>query len=221
MAKYIVISDFDGSIIPCDMSEKILEYVDCADIVETLTTSLSNQHITIAQYMNFVCYALGMEKDLYRCVDPIKIIHKVIEKYNVKVDSNFQELEKYCSDKKYPLYILSGGLKKIIKILLPSFDHSHIFSHDFEVIDEHVKFMKNEKIVPKGKFIEEQILKYGRKIIFIGDGTSDFTVVKFCHIVFAKRNSVLEMLCVRDKINYISFDDFSDINKYLSSQICL
>jgi HAD superfamily phosphoserine phosphatase-like hydrolase len=213
--QYIIISDFDGTIINCDMASKILEYIEGEEIVENLWTALANQEISINEFMNFVCYALELETEGCKTSMPIDIIHNVIKKNDINIDQCIYTLIQLCKKKNYPFYILSGGFKKVITDML-KITPDIVISHDFDIVDNHVKFACNQNIVPKGKFIEEHVLKYGRKIIFIGDGYSDFSVIKYCDLLFTKCNSVLEIKCISGNIEHFSFDNFNDIVQKLS-----
>jgi 2-hydroxy-3-keto-5-methylthiopentenyl-1-phosphate phosphatase len=119
-------------------------------------------------------------------------------------------LQALCDKKNIPFRILSGGFKKAITYLL-HVDENIIFSHDFEVVDNNVSFVCNKEILPKGKYLQVHFPRDKFFVVFIGDGTSDFSVIKHCNVVFAKNKSVLESKCQLDNIDYFSFDNFNDV----------
>ena len=50
-------------------------------------------------------------------------------------------------------------------------------------------------------------------IVFIGDGVSDLPAARQADLLFARRGLRLEEYCVENKIPYIPFDTFADIQK--------
>ncbi|KAG9745725.1 2,3-diketo-5-methylthio-1-phosphopentane phosphatase, partial [Aureobasidium melanogenum] len=50
-------------------------------------------------------------------------------------------------------------------------------------------------------------------IIFIGDGVSDLPAARHSDVLFARRGLRLEEYCIENKIAYIPFDTFADIQK--------
>lgn len=50
-------------------------------------------------------------------------------------------------------------------------------------------------------------------IVFIGDGVSDLPAAREADVLFARRGLRLEEYCIENKIAYIGFDTFADIQK--------
>jgi len=50
-------------------------------------------------------------------------------------------------------------------------------------------------------------------IVFIGDGVSDLPAAREADVLFARRGLRLEEYCIENKIPYIAFDTFADIEK--------
>ena len=53
-------------------------------------------------------------------------------------------------------------------------------------------------------------------IVFIGDGVSDLPAAREADVLFARRGLRLEEYCIENKIAYIAFDTFADIQKEVS-----
>ncbi len=49
--------------------------------------------------------------------------------------------------------------------------------------------------------------------MFIGDGVSDLPAAREADVLFARRGLRLEEYCVENKIAYIAFDTFADIER--------
>eukprot|EP00842_Homolaphlyctis_polyrhiza_P001572 jgi/Hompol1/2415/HPOL_006019-RA len=67
----------------------------------------------------------------------------------------------------------------------------------------------------KGQALRDAKAQYGNTnrplIVFIGDGVSDISAATEADLVFAKRGKDLETWCIRQKIPYTPWDDFSTI----------
>lgn len=206
----IIISDFDGTITSDDFAGKILENSKETNFVKLLITAVDNGDITVIDYLKFICCMIND----YGC-NYIELFDMIIKKYNITIDKLVYDLKSLCDEKNIPFRILSGGFKKAITYLL-HVDKDIVISHDFEIVNNEVLFACNEEILPKGKYVQVHFPKDTFFIVFIGDGISDFSVVKHCNIVFAKKNSVLESKCLRDNIDHFSFDNFGDVIGKLS-----
>lgn len=53
-------------------------------------------------------------------------------------------------------------------------------------------------------------------IVFIGDGVSDLPAAREADVLFARRGLRLEEYCVENKIAYIGYDSFADIQREIS-----
>jgi len=214
--KSIFISDFDGTIISQDIAEKILCDTKGEKIMKELSYKINNGTIDIKYFMDEVCECISQNSENY-----LGWIDRLIEKYDIKFDHSFKQLVELCSQNSTEIYILSGGLKKIIEHILKknniTFKTENIISHDFEHCNEKVKFKINPELCTKGKYIKTHFS--GRyNIIFAGDGYSDYTAVKYCDNLFVKNNSILEEYCRQHIINNTIFSNFLDVQENLIEQ---
>lgn len=215
--KTIVISDFDGTITSDILDDKIHEYLSSREDANKLIKKLNDRTITISEYMTHICDKITKHIcDVNGNIDYItlnKFIHEVLDNYNITVDYDAKELERICEINKIPFYILSGGMDKIIMEVYSSQkkDIKNIISHNLEIINGTVAFKCNDFINPKGKYIEENFPKDKFNVIFIGDGVSDFSVIGKCILLFAKKGSILERKCIRENIEHLTFETFTEV----------
>jgi 2-hydroxy-3-keto-5-methylthiopentenyl-1-phosphate phosphatase len=206
----IIISDFDGTITSDDIAGKILENSGETEFTKSLITLVDNGDITVVDYLKFICCIINN----YDC-DYVGLLDTIIKKYNIKIDVHVYNLKALCDGKNIQFRILSGGFKKAITYLL-RINKEIVISHDFEIVNNKVIFACNDEILPKGKYVRVHFPKDKFFVVFIGDGISDFSVVEYCSIVFAKKKSVLESKCIRDNIDYFPFNNFNDVIEKLS-----
>jgi 2,3-diketo-5-methylthio-1-phosphopentane phosphatase len=196
----IIISDFDGTITNKDFLDVVIENATSHDEMIRINKQLSKGEITLRQFMEFAC-------SVFRYDD----IDKLVEKFNIVFDYSFYDLYSLCKKHNIPLYILSGGLKKVITKFLNGIEQDIIYSHDIDL--ETNKFVMNENVNTKGKFVRNLRLKLGGdyEIVYIGDGTSDFPVVNDVNLLFVKEHSDLEEKCRNIGKTFISFKKISDV----------
>lgn len=115
------------------------------------------------------------------------------------------------------LVIVSAGLDFIIAHYLSSLG----MSDQIEVIsgrtwfNEYLHFefppIRNVSAVD---FKQDAVLEFKKifqKVVFIGDGSSDYNAARSCDFVFAVRSSRLEKYCIQNKIPHEAFEDFTQL----------
>lgn len=145
---------------------------------------------------------------------------ELIEKYieTIETDNYFLEFTNFCKEKNIDFLIASDGvdyfINKILKRLnIPKVklitNHGEFKEGKFSLsFPNDFKDCENNSGTCKCKVVWDLKKKYD-KIIYIGDGTSDFCVSKNADFLFAK--SGLIEYCKANKIKYKPFNDFSDI----------
>lgn len=194
----IVICDFDGTITNIDVLDMILEtYVSNDDPIQLNSVNNKEQHIETLKHINNLL------------TNNPTILDVITKKYNVIIDPYFESVLQHCRNKKTDICILSNGLDKIIQYYLPYFDKEKIIAHASE--KNVLNF--NENLHPKSKYIDMFLRSKYDHITYVGDGTSDYSVINHVDQLFVKRGSLLHNKCINDNIKYDSFNDFSDVIK--------
>jgi 2,3-diketo-5-methylthio-1-phosphopentane phosphatase len=156
---------------------------------------------------------------------------EVMEK-SLEIDPDFQEFHKFCISNKIPFNVISAGLKPILRKVLDTFlgeemsAHIEIVANDAEITEDgsewkpvwrHDTELGHDKALSITEAREEAALKCDDGtiplIVFIGDGVSDLPAARQADVLFARRGLRLEEYCVENKIAYIAFDTFADIQK--------
>lgn len=206
----IILCDFDGTVINLDSCEYLLNKFSRKNW-KVYDEMLAKGEISLEESMKKQFEGIRITKKL-----AIKEIEKVID-----FRKGFKEFVEYCKRKGFKVIIISAGLDFIIKHFLKKSKINSI-----QLIAPKVK-IKNKKIVfifPKKfyndslDFKEDVVKQYknkGKKVIYIGNGESDFTAAKKSDFILAIKFSKLYFLCKKEKISFKEINDFFDVINFL------
>lgn len=161
-----------------------------------------------------------------KCIKDLdeNLINKYIK--TVAIDKYFFRFHEYIKKVNIDFYIVSDGVDLFIKKILNNNNIENI-----EIISNHMEFEGNKFFLTfpnedincrkkagtcKCNVIKEMRKKY-KKIIYIGDGTSDYCVCDKADILFSKGKLI--KYCRQNKIDCIEFETFNDITLNLISKI--
>lgn len=158
---------------------------------------------------------------------------EVMEK-SLEIDPDFQTFHKWCLANNVPFNVISAGLKPILRKVLDTFlgeeasSHIEIVANEAEINEDgtawkpiwrHDTELGHDKAISMTEARQEAELTCEDGtvplIVFIGDGVSDLPAAREADVLFARRGLRLEEYCVENKIKYIPFDTFADIQKKL------
>lgn len=214
MQDTILVSDFDGTITKIDTLSKFLE-----DYAEPKWLDIENDWRD-GKFGSQEC--LTKQFALVPDLTP-NLIDKFLN--TMDIDDGFVPFSKKLKKKNIPIVILSDGLDYFINSILEKNGLDFI-----NVITNHAYFNDN------GRFIIEfpndsskctndagtckckvvrNLKKMYRRVIYVGDGASDFCVSKEPDIVFAKAG--LAEYCRNNNIDYIAYKTYNDITDKFNS----
>jgi len=207
--KTLVQCDFDGTVTEEDTSFFLLDAFAQGDW-RRLLREYKEHSISVGE---FNTKAFAMVKD-----DKPTLLEAL--KGKVKVRTGLHELVNYCLKKGFRLVIVSNGLDFYIRAVLKDLGLENIEVHAAQA-SFHPEGMKVQYIGPDGKRLEDgfkeayikSFLKLGYRVVYVGNGDSDFAPAKYAHHVFATG----EMLayCRENNLNYKPFENFIDIVRYI------
>ncbi|MFC2056347.1 MtnX-like HAD-IB family phosphatase [Chloroflexota bacterium] len=211
VSKTLVQCDFDGTITEEDVSFVMLDAFAGGDWRQ-LFRDYEEGSITVG---DFNTRAFSMVK-----VGRESLLEAVTGK--IKVRPGFHELVAYCRRKGVRFVIVSNGLDFYIDNILTS-----IGMADLEVFAAQTRFhsdgLKVQYIGPDGDYLDSDFkvahvnsfLNEDYRIIYMGNGTSDFPPAQKSHHVFAT-GSLLEH-CKEANLDCMPFTDFNEVVKALES----
>lgn len=205
--KFIIYSDFDGTISKSDILDKIITDVYSFETYKEMENKL------LTGNLEYETYLFNMFNNIYYDLSNLP---------NDLIDEYFLEFYNWICKNNIEFYIISSGFKNIINYLLPYVDPKIIYANDI-IINQNKWIVKlydeiNNSSINKNNIIES-INKFNYKTVFIGDGLSDFKVIGNVDYLFCKKNSLLHLKCIEESCEHIVFVNFSDIINYLKNFI--
>ena len=207
--KTLIQCDFDGTVTEKDTSFFLLDAFAQGDWRQVLR-DYKEHRISVG---DFNTKAFAMVKD-----DETTLLEEL--KGRVKVRSGFHELVDYCQKKGFRLVIVSNGLDFYIKAVLKDLglDSIEVHAAQASFLPEG---MKVQYIGPDGKKMEDRFkeayiksfLKLEYRVIYVGNGDSDFAPAKYAYYVFA--TGELLAYCRENSLKHKPFENFFDIVNYV------
>jgi 2-hydroxy-3-keto-5-methylthiopentenyl-1-phosphate phosphatase len=203
--KTLVQCDFDGTVIEEDAGFFLLDAFAQGDW-RRLLREYKEHRISVGE---FNTKAFAMVK-----ADKPMLLGALEGK--VKVRAGFHELVNYCRRKGFRLVIVSNGLDFYIGATLKDLGLENIEVHAAQA-SFHPEGIKAQYTGPDGERLEDGVkeayiklfLKLGYRVIYVGNGDSDFAPAEYAHHVFA--TGELLAYCREKNLNYKPFDNFIDV----------
>jgi 2,3-diketo-5-methylthio-1-phosphopentane phosphatase len=218
-----VLPDFDGTIFMQDTGHILFDAHGCGS---------KRRELLDAEIRDGKRSFREVSEDMWGSLNvPFEDGFEVLEK-TLEIDPDFQAFHKFCIANKIPFNVISAGLKPILRRVLDTFlgeeDSAHIdiVANDAQIAEDgsewkpvwrHDTELGHDKALSITEARAEAHLTCEDGtiplIVFIGDGVSDLPAARQADVLFARRGLRLEEYCVENKIPYIPFDTFADIQK--------
>lgn len=211
-----IFSDFDGTITLSDV---------CIDIIERFGER--------EPYLSFLSNGtLSLKEFWFRVLKtfPKSLTLDEINEFvynNVHVDPFFLDFVDFCQKNNIPFEILSDGFEFYIQTTLKKLDINNIPFYGNQLIKEEGNFIpiftyanescNCENVGSCKRNIALTRLKDDEVLVYIGDGYSDFCMVEYSDIVFAK--GILSKYCNNKRIPHYNYKTFSEIIQVLKKII--
>ncbi len=209
--KTLIQCDFDGTITEEDVSFHLLDTFAHGDWRQ-LHREYEAGRISVGRFNR---EAFGMVKTNRESL-------LVESRRTVKIRDGFQQMVSCCRRKDFRLVIVSNGLDFYIKAILQDMGLA-----DIEFFAATTQFppegLRVQYIGPDGKPHDDGIkvsnvnlfLSQGYRVVYVGNGTSDFPAAKLCNYIFA--TDALLTCCRQAKVDCSPFTDFNQIVRVLES----
>ena len=205
MNKDIFLIDFDITISLNDSTDVLLEKHNASKKEEIIALYRKNE-LTIREYIKCGLESLNLSKEEY--VETLK--------QNVKVDKTFQ----HFLDTGFDYRIVSAGANLNV---LASLQGNNIYIQENKIISNKLIFTNN-KITVENPYLDEsgyygvdkgaivkEFKEKGRRVIYIGDGPSDYEAARQADYVFARSQTRLVKFCNDEKIDFSEFGNFIEV----------
>jgi len=205
--KTIVQCDFDGTITDKDVSFLLLNHFADGNWRQLLEDYRGGK-ITVGAFNREAFAMVKADKQTLRDF--------IFANKEVEIRTGFNELLSYCSKKGFKFVIVSNGLDFYIEAALRDIDMDNI-----EIYAAQTQFtsdgLKVKYTGPDGRQLKdnfkdaytELFLGRGYRVVYIGNGISDFPPAKQAHHIFAIGD--LLTYCREKNLNYTPFADLNDV----------
>ncbi|KAF2103975.1 hypothetical protein NA57DRAFT_50830 [Rhizodiscina lignyota] len=155
-----------------------------------------------------------------------------VMKDHLDIDPDFAFFHEFCRNNKIPFNVISAGLKPILRRVLDHFigedasSYTEIVANDAAINEDgsewkpiwrHDTELGHDKALSiteyRNQALESSSDETIPMIIFIGDGVSDLPAAREADVLFARRGLRLEEYCIENRLPYLPFDTFADIQR--------
>ena len=209
--KVIFLIDFDITISKKDSTDTLLE-VHNPEYRKELRRRYKNNEISMREFLILGLGSLNISKEQF-----IKTLQEYID-----IDESFLEFVR--SGVEYR--IVSAGARLNIKSVLLKYglklDNDVIISNDISFDGNKISvtnpFLDKEMYygVDKKEAVENYQRK-GYKVIFVGDGPSDYRAMETADFVFVRKGTRAVKFCLEENIDFLEFDSFDEILEWRES----
>ncbi|KAI9742188.1 MAG: hypothetical protein M1818_004088 [Claussenomyces sp. TS43310] len=219
--KIICFSDFDGTIFMQDTGHILFDAHGCgSERREVLDEQIRTGERSFRDVSEEMWGSLNVPFE-----DGFEVMKETLD-----IDPDFHEFHKFCVANHIPFNVISAGLKPILRKVLDTFlgeeasAHIEIVANDAEIKEDgsewkpvwrHDTELGHDKALSINEYRqtakEESVSDEIPLIVFIGDGVSDLPAAREADVLFARKGLRLEEYCIENKIPYIGFNTFADI----------
>lgn len=211
----VVLSDFDGTITTFDTNVRLFDIYGDKEFIDKNRQQYFAGEIDLKALSNMQFDSIKLSKEKY--------LNYMLRE--IKLQEGFNTFYNNLKKHNIPFVIVSGGFSTGIEPFLekhgfndiPIYANRLIFDGDNAKIehyeDKHFSHLiHNEDYIDfKVEILKDYKNRY-EKVIFLGDGSTDIHVAGEVDYLFAK--DYLEEYCIKNKIDYISWEDFNGINRW-------
>ncbi|KAJ9665739.1 hypothetical protein H2201_004226 [Coniosporium apollinis] len=133
------------------------------------------------------------------------------------IDPDFQTFHRFCINNSIPFNVISAGLKPVLRRVLDHFLGEAESAHIDIPVWRHENELGHDKALSINEYKDTAKLESDDgtipMIVFIGDGVSDLPAAREADVLFARKGLRLEEYCLENKLAYIPFNTFSDIQR--------
>ena len=207
--KIIFLIDFDITISKKDSTDALLETHN-PEYRKKLREQYKNGYVTMREFVISGLQSLNITKEEY-----IKTLQDKVD-----IDESFIDFINSGAD----FRIVSAGTKLNIQGTLWKYGiklgDDKIISNDISFYGNRIKitnpFLDKEMYygVDKKEAVEK-FQRQGYKVIFVGDGPSDYRAVEVADFSFIRKNTRAVNFCKENNIKFMEFESFYEILKWI------
>lgn len=210
--KLIFLIDFDITISKKDSTDMLLETHDPKYKIK-LREQYKNKEISMREFVIFGLESLNITKEEY-----IKTLQDKVD-----IDVSFLDFIKSGVE----FRIVSAGTRLNIQGTLLKYN---VVLENEKIISNDINF-EGKKITITNPFLDKEMYygvdkkeavenfkRQGYKVIFVGDGPSDYRAIETADFSFIRKNTRAIDFCKENNIKFKEFDNFNEILSYYNGK---
>ncbi len=203
----VVLSDFDGTIADIDTGEFVLKKFAQGEW-ELFDKRLEHGEISLEECL--ICQFSQVKTTRSEILSAIDL-------ERISLRRNFERLKIFCEENKIPFRIVSAGLDFCIRHVLKShgIDSAILISPKARCTRSGIRFSFPRLHDKRSISFKDDSVRYyktkNRKVIFIGDGASDYNAAKISDLSFVVKGSNLSRMCKSRGVRIQEFSDFQEV----------
>ncbi|KAI9267786.1 HAD-like domain-containing protein [Helicostylum pulchrum] len=148
---------------------------------------------------------------------------------NCTIDPGFPSFNDYCLANNFPVTVVSSGLNPVLEKIMKNFlgekakaieiiaNKGQVEGNSWKITWRDDSIYGNDKSLTLAKARETA----GKDTIFVfcGDGVSDISAAKHADVLFARKDRDLEFYCKREKIPFIPFETFAEVERVVRNLV--
>lgn len=219
-----IFSDFDGTIFHQDTGHILFDHHGCGpERRETLDEMISTGEKSFR----------GASEEMWGSLNvTLEEGFKTMEKH-LTLDTGFRDFFNYSVKYNIPFNVISAGLKPLLRHVLDETLGKEksakigIVSNDAHISEDGSVWTpkwRHDCELGHDKALSIKEFKDSHKsqtplVVFIGDGVSDLAAASQADVLFARKGLKLEQYCQKNKIPYIPYNSFKDIQTELEALV--
>lgn len=205
-APLVVLTDFDATISVIDVGDRMV-----AELAPLPPDALANGPITPRQFWELSVPRLpARQAELLALID------------SVQIDPTFLDFVRYCEAEGIPLAIVSDGWRFYVEPILKRYGLDHLTVYCNEMLPDGTLVWPNGNPICHHcgcckPLVVKRTKAQGSRVIYIGDGTSDFYAAVYADWIFAR--ATLERHARSQGSPYFSFPHFAFVQETIATNL--
>ena len=132
----------------------------------------------------------------------------------IKVDSFFEDFVAFCNERSLRIQVVSSGMRPVVELFIGHLG-LEIYAHPVTISAQGWHYQPDATVMKVP--VLEEARRHTKRLIYVGDGTSDVCAIPYVDDLFAKR--YLADYCQANGVPYIPFDTFDDVQRELERRL--
>jgi 2-hydroxy-3-keto-5-methylthiopentenyl-1-phosphate phosphatase len=127
---------------------------------------------------------------------------------------NFHKMVEYCTERQFQLIVISGGLDFCIRhfLGLKGWSNLEIYTPKATHTEDGIELSFPNRLEKTSTNMKDDFVMYlmkrGKKVVYVGNGVSDYPAVRIADLAFAIKGSKLVQLCRNGGVACKEITDF-------------